>query len=179
MSTQPGYGSGYNPEDPWGFGQLGIGYGGSFGLSGGLANMGSSLPEDSYAGLPMSSYSPEIRAEIQMGRDQRAQWQEMQDSFKGLQSAQQPSGFEKGVNTAGTIIDGLASLASIYTGLQSLKLNKEAFRHNREVSNTNLNNSILDYNRRLNDTLSNRALNTGQGQGWVSEQLAKYSAKRG
>lgn len=179
MSEQPGYGSTYNPQDPWGFGQLGIAQGGYFGLSNSLANMGANLPEDTYGGLPMSSYSPEIRAEIQMSRDQRSDMEKMRETMLNMQGAQAPSGFEKGVGTAGTIIDGLASLASIYTGLQSLKLNKEAFRHNRDVSNTNLNNSIMDYNRRLNDTLSNRALNTGQGQGWVSEQLAKYSAKRG
>lgn len=95
-----------------------------------------------------------------------------------LIDAQTPSGFQKGIGTFGTITQGLASLGNIYMGLKGLKLQKEAFNFNKGVTNTNLNNSIMDYNRRLEDTLANRSLNNGQGQGWVSQQLAKYSAKR-
>jgi len=69
-------------------------------------------------------------------------------------------------------------LANIYLGYQGMKQQKKAFEFNKNVVNTNLGNSISDYNRRLNDTLQNRALNNGQGSGWVSQQLAQYSAKR-
>lgn len=88
------------------------------------------------------------------------------------------SGFQQGVQTFGTITQGLASLANIYMGMKGLKQQKEAFNFNKGVVNTNLGNAITDYNRRLGDTLANRALNNGQGQGWVSQQLAQYQAKR-
>jgi len=88
------------------------------------------------------------------------------------------TGWAKGAQTFGNISQGLTGLGSIYLGYQAMKQQKKAFEFNKGVVNTNLNNSIMDYNRRLGDTLANRALNNGQGQGWVSDQLAKYSAKR-
>jgi len=100
-------------------------------------------------------------------------------SIANLNRQNQPlSGWAKGAQTFGTVAQGLSGLANIYLGYQAMKQQKRAFEFNKGVMNTNLNNSIMDYNRRLNDTLANRALNNGQGQGWVSEQLAKYSAKR-
>lgn len=84
----------------------------------------------------------------------------------------------QGAETFSGIAQGVASLGSVYMGLKNMKLQKEAFQFNKGMANTNMNNSIGDFNRRLGETLSNRALNNGQGQGWVSDQLAKYSAKR-
>lgn len=88
------------------------------------------------------------------------------------------TGFAKGAQTFGNIAQGLSGLGQIYLGYQAMKQQKKAFKFNKSIANTNMNNSIMDYNRRLNDTLANRALNNGQGSGWVSEQLSKYSAKR-
>lgn len=100
-------------------------------------------------------------------------------SMANLNRQNQPlTGWAKGAQTFGTVAQGLAGLGQIYLGYQAMKQQKKAFEFNKGVTNTNLNNSIMDYNRRLNDTLANRALNNGQGSGWVSEQLAKYSAKR-
>lgn len=93
-------------------------------------------------------------------------------------AAAQPTGWQSGMQTFGSVANGLANLAGAYTAWQNMKLQKDAFKFNKGVTNTNLNNSIMDYNRRLGDILANRALNNGQGQGWISEQLAKYSAKR-
>lgn len=95
-----------------------------------------------------------------------------------LRMNQPLTGWAKGVQTFGTVAEGLAGLANIYLGYQGMKQQKKAFEFNKNVVNTNLGNSISDYNRRLNDTLQNRALNNGQGSGWVSQQLAQYSAKR-
>lgn len=89
-----------------------------------------------------------------------------------------PSPWTTGTQMFGNVAQGLAGLGNIYLGFQGMKQQKKAFEFNKGVTNTNLNNSISDYNRRLNDTLQNRALNNGQGNGWVSEQLSKYSAKR-
>lgn len=94
------------------------------------------------------------------------------------QGATPPSKWATGAQTFGTVAQGLAGLANIYLGYQGMKQQKKAFEFNKNVVNTNLGNSISDYNRRLNDTLQNRALNNGQGSGWVSQQLAQYSAKR-
>lgn len=94
------------------------------------------------------------------------------------QAAVPPSKWTTGTQTFGTIAQGLSSLANIWMGYQAMKQQKKAFEFNKGVTNTNLNNAITDYNRRLGDTLANRALNNGQGDSWVSSQLAKYSAKR-
>lgn len=91
---------------------------------------------------------------------------------------QPPNPWVTGAQTFGTVAQGLAGLGNIWLGSQAMKQQKKAFEFNKGVTNTNLNNAIADYNRRLGDTLTNRALNNGQGQGWVSDQLAKYSAKR-
>lgn len=88
------------------------------------------------------------------------------------------TGFAKHANTFGTIADGLAGLGGMYLGYQNMKQQKKAFEFNKGVTNTNLNNSIMDYNRRLEGTLQNRALNNGQGAGWVSSELSRFSAKR-
>ena len=96
-----------------------------------------------------------------------------------LEKANQPqSPWVTGTQAFGNVAQGLSGLASIWLGLKGLKQQKEVFNFNKEMANTNMDNSIRDYNRRLSDTLANRALNNGQGQGWVSQQLAQYSAKR-
>lgn len=89
-----------------------------------------------------------------------------------------PSKWATGAQTFGSVAQGLAGLGNIYLGLQGMKQQKKAFEFNKGVTNTNLNNSINDYNRRLNDTLTNRSLNNGGGQSYISDQLSKYSAKR-
>lgn len=94
------------------------------------------------------------------------------------QQNQPPSKWATGAQTFGSVAQGLAGLGNIYLGLQGMKQQKKAFEFNKGVINTNLGNAITDYNRRLGDTLANRALNNGQGQGWVSSQLQKYSATR-
>lgn len=86
--------------------------------------------------------------------------------------------FQQGVQTFGTAMQGVGSLYGIYAGLQNMKQQKAMFNFQKGVANTNINNSISDYNRRLGDTLANRSLNNGQGQSWVDSQLSKYSAKR-
>lgn len=109
--------------------------------------------------------------------------QEQKRQF-GLQSEalgnlnQKPSAWATGTQAFGNVAQGLAGLGSIYLGLQGMKEQKKMNKFNMGMANTNMNNSILDYNRRLEGTLQNRALNNGGGQGYVSEQLARYSARR-
>lgn len=110
-------------------------------------------------------------------------YQEQKKQF-GLQSEalgklnQKPSAWATGTQAFGNVAQGLAGLGSIYLGMQGMKEQKKMNKFNMGMANTNMNNSILDYNRRLEGTLQNRALNNGGGQGYVSEQLARYSARR-
>ena len=91
----------------------------------------------------------------------------------------QPTRFQTGLQNFGSLAQGLMGLGNMYLGWQGMKEQKKNNAFQREMMNTNLNNSIGDYNSRLTDTLSNRALNNGGGEGWVSSQLEKYQAKRG
>jgi hypothetical protein len=94
------------------------------------------------------------------------------------EAAKPASKWATGTQAFGSVAQGLAGLGSIYLGLQGMKEQKKMNKFNMGMANTNMNNSILDYNRRLEGTLQNRALNNGGGQGYVSEQLARYSARR-
>lgn len=150
-----------------------------YSVSGGKPYAGMSMwgQQPANAGFDPNTLSdPWQRAQYDMGREQLDLRRQEIDL---MGQANQPlSGWQQGAQTFGTVSQGLANLANIWMGYQGLKQQKEAFKFNKGVVNTNLGNAISDYNRRLNDTLQNRALNNGQGQGWVSEQLSKYQAKR-
>ena len=163
-----------NPSDPnpfqQGFNYGGQAYGGSFDTSG----MGAwGMPQ---GGAPMSAEDQYYLAGAKNFEAQPGFQQQQLDIAR--QAAAPPSKWSTGASTFGSVAQGLSGLASIYLGYQNMKQQKEAFKFNKEVTNTNLNNSITDYNRRLGETLTNRALNNGQGAGWVSSELSKYSAKR-
>lgn len=111
----------------------------------------------------------ELRSRMQLNAAQA-------DAFGRM--GQPPSKWATGAETFGSIAKGLAGLGSIYMGLQAMKQQKKEFEFNKGVVNTNLNNSITDYNRRLHDTLTNRSLNNGQGDAYVSSQMAQWQAKR-
>ena len=150
-----------NPNDSFLSGALGSIFGGQ--------SMGGDV-----SGIESLSYLDQLRA-------QEIQSQMGMNDKMGLaydRMGQPPSKWATGAQTFGSIAQGIAGLGNIYLGLQGMKQQKKAFEFNKGVVNTNLNNSISDYNRRLGDTLTNRALNNGQSQGWVSSELAKYSAKR-
>lgn len=146
-------------------------------LSSGLAGLGGGAVDwNAQMQSLLSSGDIEGASRIQGMMDTRGYNTEMLAKIQGMN--QPPSKWATGAQTFGSIAQGLSGLGQIYLGYQAMKQQKKAFEFNKGVTNTNLNNSIMDYNRRLNDTLANRALNNGQGSGWVSEQLAKYSAKR-
>lgn len=153
----------FAPQQP-GFGYQPLSQ--SFGNWGGGASIG---------GIDLSAIAdPAMRAQLQI--QQEGLGYQKQLAANSVPVA--PSKWATAGQTFGSVAQGLAGLGSIYLGLQGMKQQKKAFEFNKGVTNTNLNNSISDYNRRLNDTLTNRSLNNGGGQGYISEQLAKYSAKR-
>ena len=156
----------------------------TFSLSGQIGGWGRNAPNNGWGPLAenvqmgmygdMSGWTPSER----MQYDGMRSTEEFRKQMLANSAPVKPSPWVTGTETFGNIAQGLASLGNIYLGYQALKQQKKAFEFNKGVTNTNLNNAIADYNRRLGDTLTNRALNNGQGQGWVSDQLAKYSAKR-
>ena len=94
-------------------------------------------------------------------------------------ASQQQTPFQQGVQTFGNVMQGVGSLANIYMGLSSMREQKRNNALQREVLNTNLNNSIADYNRRLEDRLRGRASYEGRGEDYVQSELARHSARRG
>ena len=159
---------GYAPEDVWGDVP---GYQ-ARAISPYLANWDSRM----YGGDPYGGMLQHYGADLDFRKAAHA------DNMRMAQAqldAGKLSPFQQGVQTFGTIAQGLQGLGSMYLGWQSMKEQKRNNAFQRDVMNTNINNSISDYNRRLTDTLNNRALNNGGGDGWVSSQLEKYQAKRG
>ena len=152
----------FAPQQP-GFGYQPLSQ--SFGNWGGGASIGGSFGDVT---------DPWQRAQLQI----QERGLRIQERLAANSAPVAPSKWATAGQTFGSVAQGLAGLGSIYLGLQGMKQQKKAFEFNKGVTNTNLNNSINDYNRRLNDTLTNRSLNNGGGQGYISEQLAKYSAKR-
>lgn len=94
-------------------------------------------------------------------------------------AAQQQTPFQQGVGTFGNVMQGIGSMANIYMGLQGMREQKRNNSLQREVLNTNLNNSISDYNRRLEDRLRSRAVAHGNDDSWVQSELERHSARRG
>lgn len=94
-------------------------------------------------------------------------------------AAQEQTPFQQGVGTFGNVMQGVGSMANIYMGLQGMREQKRNNSLQREVLNTNLNNSISDYNRRLEDRLRSRAVAHGSDDSWVQSELERHSARRG
>lgn len=93
--------------------------------------------------------------------------------------AQQLTPFQQGVQTFGNVMQGVGSLANIYMGLSNMRDQKKNNALQREVLNTNLNNSITDYNRRLEERIRGLASYNGKGEDYIQSELARHSARRG
>ena len=136
----------------------------------------------SQMGTNLMGMTPEQAAALNLGERSLQMTSDYQNKSLAMEQsrldASKLTPFQQGVQTFGTAMQGVGSLYGIYAGLQNMKQQKAMFNFQKGVANTNINNSISDYNRRLGDTLANRSLNNGQGQSWVDSQLSKYSAKR-
>jgi len=109
-------------------------------------------------------------------------------SLGGVSAAnmQAPSGTIFGLNQnqigmIGGLGQALASFGGIYSSLKGLKQAQRAFDFNKGVINTNLENSITDHNRRLNDLASSRAAYYGkQGdekQAFINDYTGRWEAR--
>lgn len=88
------------------------------------------------------------------------------------------SGFGLNLGTAGAAIGGLNALGSFLQGNQALKLGKDQFKFQKELANTNLNNSIKSYNTALEDRLTARGAVQGDDPTLTQEKIDRNRLTR-
>jgi len=76
-----------------------------------------------------------------------------------------------------TGLNALGALGGVYSTLRGLNQAKDAFNFNKGVINTNLANSIGDFNRRLEDVAASRAAYGGMGQDYVDNYVERHRAR--
>lgn len=82
------------------------------------------------------------------------------------------------VGTGGIALQGLSSLAGIWSAMQQQKLAKEQFGFQKEVTNTNLNNSIKSYNTALEDRFGSRGVAEGRSEEYTRDKIAQNRLSR-
>ncbi len=80
-----------------------------------------------------------------------------------------------GADGLGSLMKSLASLGSIYTGLQSLKVAKDEYRLNKEAYRTNLANTRMSFNTALEDRARSRFATEGRSQAEADAYVKKHS----
>lgn len=75
-------------------------------------------------------------------------------------------------------LGALGSLASIYGGFQANKLAKDQLSFTKDITNTNLNNSIKSYNTALEDRARSRAVVEGRDQASADAYVEKNKLSR-
>lgn len=82
------------------------------------------------------------------------------------------------VGTGQLALGGLQSLAGIYNSLQANKLANQQFKFTKDVTNTNLNNSIKSYNTALSDRANSRYFTQNQSQSEADKYIAANQLSR-
>lgn len=75
-------------------------------------------------------------------------------------------------------LSALGSLANIYGGFQANKLAKDQLSFTKDITNTNLNNSIKSYNTALEDRARSRAVAENRDQSTADEYIEKNKLSR-
>ena len=88
------------------------------------------------------------------------------------------AGLGMNVGTGQLALGGLGALNSIFNGFQSGKLAKDQFKFTKDITNTNLNNSIKSYNTQLSDRINSRAAVQGESSSWAQDYLDKNRLSR-
>lgn len=88
------------------------------------------------------------------------------------------TGLGMNVGTGGLALQGLSSLAGIWSAMQQQKLAKEQFGFQKEVTNTNLNNSIKSYNTALEDRFGSRGVAEGRSDEYTRDKIAQNRLSR-
>lgn len=97
------------------------------------------------------------------------------------QAAAAPAGgFELGFNAPSLQmgLQGLNTLGNLWGALQSTKLAREQLNFTRNVTNTNLNNSIKSYNTALEDRARSRGFTQGQSDTDINNYIAANRLSR-
>lgn len=88
------------------------------------------------------------------------------------------SGLGFNVGTGQLALGGLQSLAGIFNSLQANKLANQQFKFTKDVTNTNLNNSIKSYNTALSDRANSRYFTQNQSQAEADKYIAANQLSR-
>lgn len=75
-------------------------------------------------------------------------------------------------------LSALGSLANIYGGFQANRLAKDQLSFTKDITNTNLNNSIKSYNTMLEDRARSRAVAENRDQSTADEYIEKNKLSR-
>lgn len=102
---------------------------------------------------------------------------------QGMQPANVPSagsgsGFGLNVGTGQLALGGIQSLAGIFNSMQANKLANQQFKFTKDVTNTNLNNSIKSYNTALSDRANSRYFTQNQSQSDADAYIAANRLSR-
>lgn len=106
--------------------------------------------------------------------------QTLPDFGKGLDVNGYGNGYGLGWNvpTAGLALGGLQAIGSLWNAWEANKLAKKQFNFTKDVTNTNLGNSIRAYNTTLEDRARSRAVVEGQTPAQAQAYVDKNKATR-
>lgn len=88
------------------------------------------------------------------------------------------SGFGLNLGTAGLALNGLSALSGLFQSQNAFNLAKDQFKLQKDVTNTNLNNSIKSYNTTLADRLNSRAATENRTAESAAEQIERNRLTR-
>lgn len=88
------------------------------------------------------------------------------------------SGFGMNAGTLGAGLQGLQSLNSLFQGNKAFGLARDQFKLQKELTNTNLNNSIKSYNTTLEDRLRSRGVAEGTDAATVQDEIDRKRLTR-
>lgn len=88
------------------------------------------------------------------------------------------NGFGLNLGTAGLALGGLQSLNGLIQGNKAFNLAKDQFKYQKQVTDTNLNNSIKSYNTALEDRLTARGVTQGDDPATVQAKIDKNRLTR-
>lgn len=74
----------------------------------------------------------------------------------------------------GSVMQGVGSLGSLYTGLQQLGLARDAYKLQKDAYNTNLTNSVSEYNTNLEDKIRGRTSDYSGKEADVQNYLSNH-----
>lgn len=88
------------------------------------------------------------------------------------------SGIGFNMPTAGLALGGLQAIGGLLQSQKAFKLAKDQFKFTKDVTNTNLNNSIKSYNTSLEDRLNARGFVEGRDTGETAAEIERKRLTR-